>query len=56
MKQLLIALAAILLSANIAHVLTTVRGKGYDRDIMLSALRVCRERLGCRRIVVKPDI
>ncbi|MBO4434028.1 MAG: GNAT family N-acetyltransferase [Bacteroidales bacterium] len=38
--------------AHIGRVLTTVRGKGYGRDIMLSAMQVCRERLGCRRIVV----
>lgn len=38
--------------AHIGRVLTTVRGKGYGRDIMLSAIRVCREQLGCRRIVV----
>jgi len=38
--------------AHIGRVLTTRRGKGYGREVMLKAIDVCREQLGCRHIVV----
>lgn len=38
--------------AHIGRVLSTVRGKGYGLEVMRAAMQVCREKLGCRHIVV----
>ena len=38
--------------AHIGRVLSTVRGKGFGLAVMRTAMTVCRERLGCRHIVV----
>lgn len=38
--------------AHIGRVLTTVRGKGYGREIMQLAIEVCRGQLGCRHILL----
>lgn len=37
---------------HIGRVLTTVRGKGYGREIMKAAIAVCRDQLGCNHIVL----
>lgn len=42
--------------AHIGRVLTTVRGKGYGLDIMDAAIDVCRNRLGCSRIVLHAQV
>lgn len=38
--------------AHIGRVLTIERGKGYGAEVMLRAIEVCRERLGCTRILL----
>lgn len=42
--------------AHIGRVLTTVRGKGYGREVMQLAIDACRQRLGCSHITVHAQV